>query len=138
VPVPKVERTTETDLYIQATLVNGETCLEKIGRITLEPTHERREEIELSSIRIEDKPLIALCMATHNPRIDLFARQIKSIQEQTYSNWICIISDDNSGPDVLEKIQSIVEEDKRFFICAATSRLGFYRNFERCMSLVPK
>lgn len=139
VPLAEIKSTTNADLSIRATLANGETCLEKIANISLEPTYERREEVQLSGpAKTNSQPLIAICMATYNPRLDLFARQIQSILNQTHSNWICIISDDNSTTHILERMKSIVGQDKRFSIYPSQSRLECYRNFERCISLVPE
>ncbi len=76
-------------------------------------------------------------MTTYNPRLDLFTRQIQSIRDQTYPHWICIISDDCSHPNIFEQIQQIIGPDPRFHLSSAPSRLGFYHNFERCLSLVP-
>ena len=139
VPLPRINKAIQANLSIHAVLANGETCLEKIAPITLDPAYERPQKIQLSDLaETNNQPLIAICMATYNPPLDLFARQVRSIRDQTYSNWICIISDDDSDPDILEKIQGIAGQDKRFFVYSAPSRKGFYRNFERCMSLVPE
>lgn len=41
--------------------------------------------------------LVAICMATHDPPRDLFARQVESIRAQTHADWVCVISDDRSS-----------------------------------------
>ena len=41
---------------------------------------------------------VAICMATHEPPIALFRRQVDSIRAQTHPHWICVISDDCSSP----------------------------------------
>jgi glycosyltransferase involved in cell wall biosynthesis len=139
VALPRIDSAIQSNLFIQAVLASGEICLEKIAPITIEPTYKRHHEIQLrDSANTNGEPLIAICMATYNPPIGLFARQVQSIRDQTHPNWICIISDDNSTPDILEEIQSIVAQDRRFLIYPSPSRRGFYRNFERCMSLVPE
>src|SRR4029077_14970818 len=82
-----------------------------------------------------DQPLVAICMTTYNPPLDLFVRQIESIRNQTHSNWICIISDDGSPTKILEQIQATTSHDKRFHIFPGSGRLGFYDNFQRSISL---
>ena len=77
------------------------------------------------------KPLVAICMATYNPPIDLFKKQISSIVNQTYDNWICIINDDCSEKDIFSKIQNIVSKDELFITKRNPARLGFYYNFEK-------
>lgn len=139
VPIPAIQQTAEASLEIQATLNNGATIIERVATITLKPAIGFHKETPLRDTdKTRDKPLVAICMATYNPPLDLFVRQIQSIRNQSYSHWVCIISDDGSRPDTFEKMQEIVAQDKRFHIYPAPSRLGFYRNFERCISLTPK
>ncbi|MEP7292105.1 MAG: glycosyltransferase, partial [Chloroflexota bacterium] len=80
---------------------------------------------------------VAICMTTYNPPARLFTQQFKSIREQTFSNWVCIISDDSSSPDSLSFIRKTIAEDQRFILLENAERLGFYRNFERCLKRVP-
>ncbi|MFL5826633.1 MAG: hypothetical protein ACJ76V_08940, partial [Thermoleophilaceae bacterium] len=44
-------------------------------------------------------PLVAICMATYEPPLDLFRRQMESIRAQTHRNWVCVISDDCSSAE---------------------------------------
>jgi len=90
-----------------------------------------------ADLGLERAPAVAICMATYNPPIELFAIQIRSIQAQTYGDWICIISDDCSRPDLFAQIQRIVKNDHRFLVKRNSTNLGHYRNFERCLGLVP-
>lgn len=90
------------------------------------------------STTTDDEPLVAICMATYNPPMELFARQIQSIIDQNYSRWVCVISDDNSNTDALEQMRSVISQDERFTLRPSQSRLGFYRNFERCLRLAPQ
>jgi len=83
------------------------------------------------------EPLVAICLATHNPPPDLFERQIETIRAQSHERFVCLISDDVSEPRAFERIERAVGRDSRFIVSRAESRLGFYRNFERCLSLVP-
>jgi glycosyltransferase involved in cell wall biosynthesis len=83
------------------------------------------------------EPLVAISMATHNPPLDLFKRQIDSIKAQTHENWICVVSDDCSSPDRLREVEALLEADPRFVVSRAPQRLGFYANFERALSMAP-
>jgi glycosyltransferase involved in cell wall biosynthesis len=136
-PLPEVKQSAQASLHIQAILANNKICSEKIGTIRLEPTMQS-EAISFDLEPPIGKPLIAICMTTYNPPLELFSRQIESITAQTYTDWVCIISDDNSRPEILEKLRGIIAGDGRFYLSSAPSRLGFYRNFERCISLVPE
>jgi glycosyltransferase involved in cell wall biosynthesis len=83
-------------------------------------------------------PLVAICMATHNPPMDLFRRQIESIRAQTHDNWTCIVSDDHSSPGRFAAIERELAGDGRFHASRSRRRLGFYHNFERALAMVPR
>ncbi len=76
-------------------------------------------------------------MATYDPPIDLFRRQIDSIRAQTHRNWVCLISDDDSSPAKLEEMREVLGDDRRLLLSVAERRGGFYRNFERALSMAP-
>lgn len=83
-----------------------------------------------------DEPLIAVCMATYNPKINLFEKQIESIINQTHKNWILIINDDNSSKNSFQEICRVCEAEPRIHIFRNDSNLGFYKNFERVLQRV--
>ena len=78
-------------------------------------------------------PLVAVAMATHEPPPDLLERQIASLREQTHGNWLCVVSDDASGPERFAALEGAVAGDDRFETSRSETRLGFYRNFERAL-----
>ncbi len=80
---------------------------------------------------------VAICMATYNPDPELFRVQVESIRAQTGCQWHCFISDDDSDANALEVIEAVIGDDERFTFSPAPGRLGFYRNFERAISLAP-
>jgi glycosyltransferase involved in cell wall biosynthesis len=81
--------------------------------------------------------LIAICMATFEPDMELFRAQVESLRSQTDDRWVCLISDDCSGAEYFERIEAIVGADPRFAVSRSERRLGFYRNFERALEMVP-
>lgn len=81
--------------------------------------------------------LIAVCMATYEPDPELFAAQVDSIRAQTDERWICVVSDDGSGPEGLAEIGRVLDGDPRFVLHRSDVRRGFYRNFERALALAP-
>jgi glycosyltransferase involved in cell wall biosynthesis len=85
----------------------------------------------------QDAGLIAVCMATFEPDPALFRAQVDSLRAQTDRCWVCVISDDCSSAEHLAGIREIVGGDPRFAISPSPARLGFYRNFERALSLAP-
>lgn len=84
-----------------------------------------------------ETPLVAICMATFEPDPRLLERQIASIREQTHERWVCLISDDGSGPERLERLRALTAGDERFTLLVGEERLGFYANFERALGMVP-
>jgi len=82
-------------------------------------------------------PEVAICMAAYAPPIDLFERQIDSIRAQTHTDWVCIVSDDCSPAESFAAMRDVVADDDRFVLSRSPRRLGFYRNFERALSLAP-
>ena len=88
---------------------------------------------------MKESPLVAICLATYNPPLALFRRQIESIIGQTHERWLCVVSDDGSSPESLTAIQEILAQERRFILSAAPQRKrnGVYRNFEHALSQVP-
>jgi hypothetical protein len=82
-------------------------------------------------------PRIVVCMATYEPPPELLARQLGSIRAQSHENWVCVISDDCSSPAGYARLLEAVGDDPRFVVSRSPQRLGFYRNFERALSLAP-
>ena len=84
-----------------------------------------------------DGPLVAICMATYEPSLDLLQAQLDSIRAQTHERWVCIISDDCSSAERLDEIRAATGGDPRFVVDRSSQRRGFYRNFERALALAP-
>jgi glycosyltransferase involved in cell wall biosynthesis len=82
-------------------------------------------------------PRVAICLATHNPRPGHLEQQLHSILEQSVQDWVCIVSDDCSREDPAALIEELTGSDPRFRLSRSERRLGFYRNFERALRLVP-
>lgn len=83
-------------------------------------------------------PEVVIAMAAHEPPPELLRRQLDSIRAQTRTDWHCVISDDHSGPDGMRTLREAVDGDPRFTLSRGDRRLGFYGNFERALSLVPR
>src|SRR4051794_8076975 len=71
---------------------------------------------------------VAICMTTYDPPMALFRRQIESIRAQTHRDWVCVVSDDCSGPERYAAIHAVLGDDPRFRLSRTPRRLGFYRN----------
>jgi glycosyltransferase involved in cell wall biosynthesis len=138
VALPEVKQCVQSAIRLQVTLDNRAVCSETIAQVTLKPADEETRPVSLNGFNQAQKgPLIAICMTAYNPPLELFTKQIESIRAQTYSNWVCIISDDCSSPENFEKMREVIAGDRRFYVTSTSERLGFYLNFERCLSLTP-
>lgn len=84
-----------------------------------------------------DPDTIVICMATFEPDMELFCAQVDSLRAQTDARWVCLISDDCSSPERFGQIETVVGEDRRFHASRSPDRLGFYRNFERALTMIP-
>jgi glycosyltransferase involved in cell wall biosynthesis len=137
-PLEPVTATTSADLELVATLSTGDVSTKRLAGTTLESVAAVDGGPPRPPARGSNEPLIAICMTTYNPRLDLFRAQIASLRDQTHENWICVVSDDCSRPDLYAGIREELEGDERFFLSQPDTRLGYYRNFERVLGLVPQ
>ena len=80
---------------------------------------------------MQENERIGIVLATYNPNSEYFKKQIQSIQNQTYQNWICHIVDDCSQIDDQIAIQKVIAEDSRFICHYHNNNLNHYHNFER-------
>jgi glycosyltransferase involved in cell wall biosynthesis len=125
----------EIEVAIRATLADGTSADAPVGRIPV--SAEAPIEPERIAAAAPNGARVAIAMATFDPDPELFRDQVESIRSQTVTDWICIVSDDCSPPQSLDRMRSVLEADRRFVLTRGESRLGFYRNFERALSLVP-
>ena len=123
--------TGEVKLAIRATLSDRSVTVAPFGMITVG----RPVAAVLTS---GDDAKVAIAMATFDPDIKLFQAQIETIRAQTLEDWICVISDDCTPVAGLAAIRSTIEGDPRFVLSPSPRRLGFYRNFERALTMIPQ
>src|SRR5690349_23968639 len=80
----------------------------------------------------------AVALAAYKPDQPMFARQLLSIQAQTHTDFVCLISVDGDYQQVADMVRQICGGDERFQVLGYSSRLGFHHNFERALKAVPK
>ncbi len=124
----------ELALAVRAELEGGGEVIQELARIALvSPPAPPPATWPLDA----SGPKVAICMATFNPPQALLSAQIDSIKAQTHRNWVCVISDDCSTSERYAAIRDAVGDDPRFVLSRCPRRLGFYRNFERALTLAP-
>jgi glycosyltransferase involved in cell wall biosynthesis len=125
----------EIELLLRAGLEDGSEAVAELGRI---PVAAPPRPLDAGRERDSPEPLVAICMATHEPSLPLFRRQLDSIRTQSHDNWVCVVSDDCTNPERFAAMLREVEDDDRFLVSRSQCRLGFYGNFERALSLAPE
>ena len=134
VPVPPSDAGEELVLLLRARLADGSEETTELGRVEVE---ELPEPLELDAAEPSPDSFVCICMATHEPSPELFRGQVESLRAQTHANWVCVVSDDCSGPGRFEAIERELDGDPRFTVSRSPERIGFYRNFERALALAP-
>jgi glycosyltransferase involved in cell wall biosynthesis len=137
VPLAAVKEPVEMPLTLRAELDAGARTEAQLATLRLVPALDVEPAIPPAPKGDSTRPLVAICMATFEPPLELFAQQIESIRSQTYDNWVCVISDDNSRPEVLAGMREVLGRDERFVLEPSPVRRGFYGNFERALALAP-
>jgi glycosyltransferase involved in cell wall biosynthesis len=122
------------ELALRAELEGGGSLTAPLASI---PVVDHREPVGVAAPAPGTGPLVAVCMATYEPNMELFVPQLESIRGQDHANWVCIVSDDCSSPERYAEIEAAIGDDPRFVLSRSPGRLGFYHNFERALSLVP-
>ncbi len=134
--VAELEREEEAQVSLVLTFEDGGQARTPVGSVQLRPDLVP-PVLPPPSAADRSGPLVAICMAAFNPPADLLHRQLDSIRRQTHGNWVCVISDDASDPEHLANLEMEIEGDPRFALSRSEVRLGFYRNFERALSMAP-
>lgn len=84
-------------------------------------------------------PQIGIALAVYQPNAKWFYEQLKSIQEQTLTDWICFLSWDTPMGEFQKRPEfEQFLKDSRFHWSENPVRLGYLANFEKAMqALLP-
>jgi glycosyltransferase involved in cell wall biosynthesis len=123
----------ELELSLRAELDGGGDAVAELARIAVPPA----PEPACAPWPAAPGPRVAICMATYSPPADLLQRQIDSIRGQMHESWVCFVSDDCSSAEGTATLERVIDGDPRFVVSRSSRRLGFYRNFERALAMVP-
>jgi glycosyltransferase involved in cell wall biosynthesis len=137
VDLEPVDRPERLDVELIMTLADGGETRVPVGAVDVEPALLPPEDASPPPFPDRPGPRVAICMATYEPPADLLRAQLDSLRRQTHENWICLISDDGSSDEAFGRLLSAIDGDPRFAVSRSAGRLGFYRNFERALSMAP-
>lgn len=77
---------------------------------------------------------IGIALAAYEPNPEFFAAQLRSIQEQSFQNWVCVVTADSSLEDIRRNPEfTNFFQDERFHWIQNSIRLGHKKNFERAI-----
>jgi glycosyltransferase involved in cell wall biosynthesis len=124
-------------ITLRAGLVGGDVAEAPVGTLAVVEPESPSPLAPTDAADASSEPFVVICMAAYNPDPELVEAQVSSIREQTYRNWRCVISDDCSSAAGAEALARAVAGDSRFVVSRSPRRLGFYRNFERALTLTP-
>jgi hypothetical protein len=128
----------EVRLVLRARWEDGAVLCATLGTIAVVPSSVPADAACATSIQPPaHADTIAVCMATHQPEPTLLRAQVQSLRDQSDRQWTCLISDDCSDAEHFAGIEAVIAGDPRFRISRSPRRLGFYRNFERALEMVP-
>ena len=131
---PEAAADREEVVTLRATLKNGETIERQLGRIRLRAGY---DPMPTAVTWPGEGPRVAICMATFRPPVGLFYAQVASLQAQTHTNWVCIITDDNTSNEHWDRVRLVVKGDPRFLLFQSRIRLNFYDNFQSALRRAP-
>jgi hypothetical protein len=135
VPIAARSAPAKITLALVARLADGTEETVELGRIDVVP-RPPAPTTAAEPVR-PSAETIAICLASYEPDMALLEVQIESLRAQTDQGWICLISDDCSSPETFARIVELIGGDTRFAASRSDQRLGFYRNFERALGMVP-
>lgn len=125
----------KAQLTLHAQTEDGKRHTRPLGQTEFIPL--RTAPTDLSSRLPDNSPLVAICLCTYEPIFETFERQVNSIIEQTYDNWICLINDDCSTRSITDRLRDFCNKHERFYFARNESNIGYYSNFEECLRRVP-
>jgi glycosyltransferase involved in cell wall biosynthesis len=76
---------------------------------------------------MENKKL-SIITPIYNPPINLFKKFLKSIQENSYQDFECILIYDYYNEEIQKMLEKIEKEDNRFKVIYNTTRLATFTN----------
>jgi glycosyltransferase involved in cell wall biosynthesis len=133
-----IDASRRLEIELVLSLAGGGEARVPAASIDASPELEPPPEVTVASFPDATGPRVAICMATYEPPAELLRAQLESIREQSHGNWVCLISDDGSSEESFAALRDLTKDDPRFVLSRSPDRLGFYRNFERALSMAPR
>jgi glycosyltransferase involved in cell wall biosynthesis len=73
-------------------------------------------------------PILTVGIPTYNSA-EYIQMTMKSLNTQTFTDWICLVSDDNSQDETIKLLTDLTKNDERFKLYKQKNRLGPHRNW---------
>lgn len=134
VPVGRVAAPRRVELVLRVQLADGAVLERALPALPVRPG---AGATPLTVAWPADGPKVVICMTTYRPDARQLAEQLASIRAQTYANWVCVVCDDGSPEESRALVREFTAGDDRFRLVEHDKNVGFYRNFERTLRLLP-
>jgi len=87
-----------------------------------------------------ERAQIAIVLCTHNPNLNYLAKQLISLENQTFKDYELFINDDASNLDLFERINNLVSSTitNKYTIMRNQSNVGFAQNFIQSINNIKK
>jgi glycosyltransferase involved in cell wall biosynthesis len=85
-----------------------------------------------NSPELSQQPLVTVCIGTYQCE-SFIERTLKGVESQTYQNFRCILSDDNSSDGTVAICDSFATRDSRFVLQAHSQNVGWISNINRML-----
>ena len=79
-------------------------------------------------------PLVTVAIPTFN-NIETVAETISSLKKQSFTNWICVVSDDSDNDETMNAALIAIAGDSRFSTIKNSHRLGAAGNWNQTLGL---
>jgi glycosyltransferase involved in cell wall biosynthesis len=73
-------------------------------------------------------PILTVGIPTYNSA-EYIQMTIESLRNQSFTDWICLVSDDNSHDETINLLTNLIKEDEKFTLYKQTNRLGPHKNW---------
>jgi hypothetical protein len=80
--------------------------------------------------------LVLIVLTVYRPNTEYLEMQLRSIQDQSFGNFECVVSYDGQFPNEVREVVKPYLSDKRFSLWERASRLGTYRHVELLISSI--
>ena len=112
------------------------TISQKAYQKWIEESEPDTEQLKIQrNHKFKSNPKISLIVPTYNTPLSFLKEMVKSVLEQTYSNWELCIADGSNEKTTIEYLESLIQEGGQIKITFLERNYGIAGNTNRAMDL---